>query len=54
MQNIYPTSLTPEQYVEQKYHKQVKTPENCPNCGRAHTLEAGFSRCHQGRQLQVA
>ena len=40
MQNIYPTSLTPEQYVEQKYHKQVKAPENCPNCGRAHTLEA--------------
>jgi len=40
MQRIYPTSLTPEQYVQQDYHKQVKAPENCPNCGAAHTLEA--------------
>jgi hypothetical protein len=40
MQSIYPTSLTPEQYVQQAYHKQVLPPENCPNCGQAHTLEA--------------
>ncbi|HXP60481.1 MAG TPA: hypothetical protein VN829_08325, partial [Dongiaceae bacterium] len=40
MQTIVKTSLTPEQYVEQDYHKQVKPPENCPNCGRAHSLEA--------------
>jgi hypothetical protein len=40
MQRIYPTSLTPAQYVEQNHHKQVRPPENCPNCGRAHTLEA--------------
>ena len=40
MQRIYPTSLTPEQYVEQDYHRQVKAPENCPNCHRAHALEA--------------
>ena len=40
MQTIYPTSLTPEQYVEQEYHKQVRPPENCPNCQRAHALEA--------------
>jgi hypothetical protein len=40
MQNIYPTSLTPAQYAQQEYHKQVLPPENCPNCGRAHTLEA--------------
>jgi hypothetical protein len=40
MQTIYPTSLTPEQYAEQAYHKQVRPPENCPNCGRAHGLEA--------------
>jgi hypothetical protein len=40
MQTIYLTSLTPEQYVEQEYHKQVKAPENCPNCQRAHALEA--------------
>jgi hypothetical protein len=40
MQQIYPTSLTPEQYAEQEYHKQVKRPENCPNCQQAQTLEA--------------
>jgi hypothetical protein len=40
MQKIYPTSLTPEQYVEQEHHRQVPPPENCPNCQRAHTLEA--------------
>jgi hypothetical protein len=40
MQTIYPTSLTPEQYVEQEYHQQVRPPENCPNCKRAHALEA--------------
>jgi hypothetical protein len=40
MQTIYPTSLTPNQYAEQEYHKQVKAPINCPNCQRAHTLGA--------------
>lgn len=40
MQTIFQTSLTPEQYVEQDYHKQVRPPENCLDCGRAHTLEA--------------
>ncbi len=40
MQTIYPTSLTPDQYVEREYHKQVRPPENCPNCQRAHALEA--------------
>jgi hypothetical protein len=40
MQQIFQTSLTPEQYAEQGYHKQVERPENCPNCQRAHTLEA--------------
>lgn len=39
MQRIYPTSLTPEQYAEQAYHKQVRPPENCPNCQGAHALE---------------
>ena len=32
--------MTPEQYAEQEYHKQVQPPENCPNCQRAHVLEA--------------
>jgi len=40
MQTIYQTSLTPEQYVEQAYHQQVRPPENCPNCQRARALEA--------------
>jgi hypothetical protein len=40
MQTIYPTSLTPEQYAEQEYHRQVPPPENCPSCCRAHALEA--------------
>jgi hypothetical protein len=40
MQQIFQTSLTPEQYAEQGYHKQVERPRNCPNCQRAHTLEA--------------
>jgi hypothetical protein len=40
MQTIYPTSLTPEQYAEQKYHQQVRPLENCPNCQQAHVLEA--------------
>jgi len=40
VQTIYPTSLTPEQYAEQDYHRQVKAPENCPHCRRAHVLEA--------------
>lgn len=40
MQTIFKTSLTPQQYFEQNYQKQVKPPENCPNCGRAHSLEA--------------
>ena len=40
MQKIFQTSLTPEQYAEQDYHKQVPPPENCPNCQHAHCLEA--------------
>lgn len=40
MQIIYPLSLTPEQYAEQDYQKQVRPPENCPNCAHANCLEA--------------
>jgi len=40
MQKIVPTSLTPEQYAEQEYHRQVKPPELCPNCDQPHGLEA--------------
>jgi len=40
MQTIFQTSLTPEEYAEQDYQRQVRPPENCPNCSRAHGLEA--------------
>jgi len=40
MQTIFQTSLTPEQYAQHDHHRQVKPPGNCPNCQRAHTLEA--------------
>ncbi len=40
MQNIIPTSLTPEQYAQQQYDKQVRPPELCPNCDQPHGLEA--------------
>jgi len=40
MQRIFPTSLTPEEYAQAEYHRQVRPPENCPNCDRAQTLEA--------------
>jgi hypothetical protein len=40
MQRTIRTSLTPEQYVEQSYHRQARAPEICPNCHHAHVLEA--------------
>lgn len=40
MQTIFRTSLTPEQYAQQEYHKQVRPPESCPNCRQVHALEA--------------
>jgi hypothetical protein len=40
VQTILKTSLTPVQYVEQEHHKQVRPPENCPNCSSAQSLEA--------------
>lgn len=40
VQQIFQTSLTPEQYAHSDYHRQVPPPENCPNCQRAQVLEA--------------
>lgn len=40
MQKIYPVSLTPKEYSEQHFEEQVQKPENCTNCGAAHSLEA--------------
>jgi hypothetical protein len=45
MQTIYPVSLTPTQYLEQRFEEQVPKPENCSNCGGADCLEAlGYYR----------
>lgn len=40
MQNIYPVTLTPEEYSEQRFEEQVQKPENCLNCGGANCLES--------------
>lgn len=40
MQTILKTLLTPEQYVAQEYHRQVRAPDICANCLSAHSLEA--------------
>jgi len=40
MQTIFPTSLTPAEYVEQEYEEQVQAPERCPNCEGLNSLEA--------------
>jgi hypothetical protein len=40
MQTIFPTSLTPAEYVEQQYQEQVPPPEQCPHCHGPNCLEA--------------
>lgn len=45
MQTIYPVTLTPTEYLKQRFEEQVQKPENCGSCGRAHCLEAlGYYR----------
>jgi hypothetical protein len=39
VQTIFQTSLTPEQYIAQAHHRQVKAPANCPNCRWAWAFE---------------
>lgn len=39
MQTIYPTTLTPLEYLQQHGAEQVQKPENCANCGGAHCIE---------------
>ena len=51
MQTIFQTSLTPEQYAQQDYQRQVPPPENCPNCHLAHSLEA---LCYYHRYISTA
>lgn len=40
MQIIIPTALTPEQYAQAEYHKQVKPSSQCPNCRAPGASEA--------------
>jgi hypothetical protein len=40
MQIIYPTTLTPIEYLEHNGAEQVQKPENCVSCGEANCLEA--------------
>jgi len=40
MQTIYPVTLTPQEYVDQGFQKQVPKPANCVNCGAANCVEA--------------
>jgi transposase-like protein len=35
MQRIYPTALTPEEYVARQAHQQVRGETTCPRCGKA-------------------
>jgi hypothetical protein len=40
MQIIYPTTLTPIEYLKHNGAEQVQKPENCVSCGKANCLEA--------------
>lgn len=40
MQVIIQIGLTVEEYVEQEYHRRVRPPERCGNCGAFGTLRA--------------
>jgi hypothetical protein len=40
MQIIQVLSLSPEQYVQQEYHRRIRPPENCPYCLHPHSLKA--------------
>ena len=51
MQTIFQTSVTPEQYAQQEYQRQVPAPESCPNCEQAHSLEA---HCYYHRYITTA
>jgi transposase-like protein len=38
MQRIYPTALTPEEYMAREGHRQVRAETACPRCGRSDGL----------------
>jgi hypothetical protein len=38
MQKVRRVKLTVEAYVKEQFHKRMRPPEECPNCGRLHRL----------------
>jgi hypothetical protein len=40
MQKIVRVKLTVEAYVREQFHRQMRRPSQCPNCGRFHRLWA--------------
>lgn len=42
MQRIYPTALSPEQYVETEAHRQVRGEVVCPRCGKGRLHRHGM------------
>jgi len=40
MQKVRRIKLSVEAYVQQEFHKRMRPPEDCPNCGRFHGLWA--------------
>ena len=40
MQKLRRVKLTVEAYVQEQFHKRMRPPEQCPNCGRFHRLWA--------------
>jgi len=40
MQKLVRVKLSVEEYVRERFHKQMRPPSQCPNCGRFHRLWA--------------
>jgi hypothetical protein len=40
MQKVRRVKLTVEAYVREQFHRRMRPPEQCPNCGRLHRLWA--------------
>ena len=38
MQKLVRVKLSVEEYVREQYHRQMRPPSQCPNCGRFHRL----------------
>jgi len=42
MQNLRRVKLTVAAQVAERFHKRMRPPEECPNCGRLHRLWAWY------------